>query len=82
MQAREQATVPFLCPIIFFSVFSQQVPADKVKWADSPVVALKSIKNPVEAEGMKSSHIRDAVALCQMLAILEKEVRSFINIID
>ena len=35
---------------------------------------MKAIKNDVEIQGMKNAHIRDAVALCHMLAILEEEI--------
>ena len=41
----------------------------------SPVIFLKAKKNPTEVEGMRRAHIKDAVALCDFLAKLEKEVR-------
>jgi len=31
----------------------------------------------VEVEGMREAHLRDAVALCGLLAFLEKEVHLF-----
>ena len=34
---------------------------------------MKSIKNPVEVNGMINAHIRDAVALCDFFAWLETE---------
>ena len=42
----------------------------------SPIAEMKSIKNKVEIEGMKRSHIRDAVALCEYLMWLEHEVNA------
>jgi Xaa-Pro aminopeptidase len=50
------------------------VPEDKRVSAVSPVVALKARKNDVEAKGMKAAHVRDAVALVDFLAFIEKEV--------
>lgn len=52
-----------------------QFDESKVIEATSPVLLMKDIKNDVEALGMRSSHVRDAVALCQTLALIEKEVR-------
>ncbi|KAI8824803.1 peptidase M24, structural domain-containing protein [Fimicolochytrium jonesii] len=40
----------------------------------SPVMTAKAIKNEVELEGFRQSHIRDAVALCEYFAWLEREV--------
>ncbi|CAG2171919.1 unnamed protein product, partial [Oppiella nova] len=40
----------------------------------SPVQLKKAVKNSVEIEGMKRSHIKDAVALCEFFAWLEEEV--------
>lgn len=37
---------------------------------------MKAIKNDTEAAGMKSSHIRDGVALCKYFAWLEKAIGS------
>lgn len=44
--------------------------------ASSPVVAAKAIKNDAELEGMREAHLRDAVALCDFLHWIEKEVSS------
>nr|CAD7573279.1 unnamed protein product [Timema californicum] len=41
----------------------------------SPVLLTKTMKNDVEAAGMRDAHIRDAVALCQMLHRLDEDVR-------
>ncbi|KAA6418050.1 MAG: putative Xaa-Pro aminopeptidase P-like [Trebouxia sp. A1-2] len=40
----------------------------------SPIAMAKAIKNKVEVEGMREAHLRDAVALCGLLAFLEKEI--------
>nr|XP_002736408.1 PREDICTED: xaa-Pro aminopeptidase 1-like [Saccoglossus kowalevskii] len=40
----------------------------------SPLSLAKAIKNDVEIEGMRQSHIRDAVALCELFMWLENEV--------
>lgn len=40
----------------------------------SPVAKLKAMKNPVEIQGMKNAHIRDATALCEYFNWLETEV--------
>ncbi|XP_018018253.2 xaa-Pro aminopeptidase ApepP-like [Hyalella azteca] len=60
---------------VSYAIYSA-VPADKRVSAVSPVVALKARKNDVEAKGMKAAHLRDAVALVDFLAFLEKEVES------
>ncbi|TPX58919.1 hypothetical protein SpCBS45565_g07872 [Spizellomyces sp. 'palustris'] len=40
----------------------------------SPVMTAKAIKNEAELEGFRQSHIRDAAALCEYFAWLEKEL--------
>ncbi|CAH1783979.1 unnamed protein product, partial [Owenia fusiformis] len=40
----------------------------------SPVAIMKTVKNETEIKGMKNAHIKDAVALCEFFAMLEKEV--------
>ncbi|CAL4094121.1 unnamed protein product, partial [Meganyctiphanes norvegica] len=52
------------------------VPASKRLVEVSPALTLKGQKNPIEIMGMKNSHIRDAVALCDFLAFLEKDIKS------
>ncbi len=42
----------------------------------TPVTLMKAIKNDVELAGFEACHVRDAAALCQYLAWLEKEVIS------
>ena len=52
----------------------RQVPPNKVKFIASPVLYMKATKNSVEAMGMKRAHVKDAVALIEMLFILSEEV--------
>jgi Xaa-Pro aminopeptidase len=40
----------------------------------SPVALLKSVKNPVEREGMASCHVRDGAAMVRFLKWLEEQV--------
>ncbi|XP_046412556.1 xaa-Pro aminopeptidase 1-like isoform X1 [Neodiprion fabricii] len=52
------------------------VPSSKVKSATSPVLLVKDRKTEVEANGMRNAHIKDAVALCQFLYILEEAINN------
>uniref|UniRef100_A0A8C8MDP0 Xaa-Pro aminopeptidase 1 n=1 Tax=Oncorhynchus tshawytscha TaxID=74940 RepID=A0A8C8MDP0_ONCTS len=40
----------------------------------TPLCLAKAVKNATEIQGMKMAHIKDAVALCELFAWLEKEV--------
>ncbi|XP_006630822.2 xaa-Pro aminopeptidase 1 isoform X1 [Lepisosteus oculatus] len=40
----------------------------------TPLCLAKAVKNSTEIEGMKMAHIKDAVALCELFAWLEKEI--------
>uniref|UniRef100_A0A803JD02 Adducin 3 n=1 Tax=Xenopus tropicalis TaxID=8364 RepID=A0A803JD02_XENTR len=40
----------------------------------SPICLAKAVKNPVETEGMRRAHVKDAVALCELFHWLEKEI--------
>lgn len=51
-----------------------QLPESQIKILNSPALLRKDTKNEVEARGMRKSHVRDAVALCQFLARLEEEI--------
>lgn len=51
-----------------------QVPEGKAVFAVSPVLLMKDSKSDIEAQGMQNAHIRDAVALCQFLSMLEEGV--------
>ena len=42
----------------------------------SPVSLAKAIKNEAELAGMREAHLRDAEAICDFLAWIEKEVQS------
>ena len=57
-----------------FAIY-ESVPMDKRRSAPSPIILLKAQKNLVEVEGMKSAHLRDAVALCDFLSLLQEEVQ-------
>jgi len=50
------------------------VPARRRHLKTTPVCTMKSMKNPVEVAGFDSSHDRDAAALCQYFAWLERAV--------
>ncbi|KAI8520449.1 Xaa-Pro aminopeptidase 2 [Branchiostoma belcheri] len=56
-----------------YAVFSK-VPESKQILDASPVMKMKSKKNPVEQQGLKNAHIRDAVAKCEYLMWLEEAV--------
>jgi len=45
-----------------------------IEEARSPIMMSKAIKNDVEMEGFRQSHIRDAAAVCEYIAWLEKEL--------
>jgi len=70
--------VPSQSPYIDGASFSfyNQVPSTNRLFIESPIIRMKSIKNPVEIEGMKSAQKRDSVALCEFLAFLEEEVQA------
>ncbi|XP_077992891.1 xaa-Pro aminopeptidase 1-like [Glandiceps talaboti] len=40
----------------------------------SPIVLSKAVKNDIEIDGMRQAHIKDAAALCEAFAWMEKEV--------
>ncbi|XP_014667790.1 PREDICTED: xaa-Pro aminopeptidase 1-like isoform X2 [Priapulus caudatus] len=40
----------------------------------SPIALMKALKNAAEIAGMQNAHVKDAVALCELFAWLEKEV--------
>ncbi|KAG8262233.1 Xaa-Pro aminopeptidase 2, partial [Homalodisca vitripennis] len=50
------------------------IPVDKRHVAQSPIMTLKSEKNPTEKEGMRKAHIRDATAFCDFMAYLEDKM--------
>ncbi|XP_069163625.1 uncharacterized protein [Procambarus clarkii] len=58
-----------------YAIYSA-VPEEKRFMTISPVLQMKARKNPVETLGMKKAHIRDAVAVCDFLAFMEREITS------
>ncbi|PVD29782.1 hypothetical protein C0Q70_09039 [Pomacea canaliculata] len=50
------------------------IPKERRIMAPSPVAKLKCVKNSAEIEGMKLAQVKDAVAMCEFLLWLEKEV--------
>ncbi|XP_010531181.1 PREDICTED: probable Xaa-Pro aminopeptidase P [Tarenaya hassleriana] len=57
-----------------FALYSKLDP-DLVLLQPSPISLAKSLKNPVELEGLKKAHIRDGAAVVQFLAWLDKQMQ-------
>ncbi|CRL00590.1 CLUMA_CG013850, isoform A [Clunio marinus] len=53
---------------------TELVPKQKRIQDITPIAVMKAIKNDVEVDGMRNSHIRDGVALVQYFAWLENEI--------
>ncbi|XP_043273659.1 xaa-Pro aminopeptidase ApepP-like isoform X2 [Venturia canescens] len=51
------------------------IPVEKRLAKASPILDLRAEKNEVEAEGMRKSHIRDAMAMCDFLAYMEEQIK-------
>nr|XP_012217793.1 PREDICTED: xaa-Pro aminopeptidase 1 isoform X1 [Linepithema humile] len=49
------------------------IPLEKRLPKPSPVIDLRAEKNKVEVAGMRKSHLRDAVAMCDFLAYMEEQ---------
>ncbi|KMQ92402.1 xaa-pro aminopeptidase 1-like protein, partial [Lasius niger] len=49
------------------------IPPEKRLAKPSPVIDLRAEKNKVEMAGMRRSHLRDAVAMCDFLAYMEEQ---------
>ncbi|XP_029168203.1 xaa-Pro aminopeptidase 1-like isoform X3 [Nylanderia fulva] len=49
------------------------IPPEKRLAKPSPVIDLRAEKNKVEVAGMRRSHLRDAVAMCDFLAYMEEQ---------
>ncbi|KAL8200469.1 hypothetical protein R6Q57_011808 [Mikania cordata] len=60
------------CCYSLYSVLS----SDQVLLQQSPLALPKSLKNPVEMEGLKNAHIRDGAAIVQYFAWLDKQACS------
>jgi len=54
----------------------ETVVAHKRRTAPSPLILMKAQKNDVEVIGMKNAHLRDAVALCDFMSLLQDEIRA------
>lgn len=50
-----------------------QIPPEKRLAKPSPVIDLRAEKNKIEIAGMRRSHLRDAVAMCDFLAYMEEQ---------
>lgn len=59
---------------LFTAVRPQTSSSRQVAFIASPVLYMKATKNQVEAMGMRRAHVKDAVALIEMLSILAEEV--------
>ncbi len=57
-----------------YAVYEALGGEDLVTFADSPVLSVKSVKNPTEVAGMVDSHLRDAYACCAFFAELENDI--------
>lgn len=60
---------PVQTPIWFIQTLEKQ--AVTFCKRNNPCIALKACKNPVEQEGSRQAHLRDAVAMCRFLYWLE-----------
>lgn len=56
-----------------YTIIFLQIPPEKRLAKPSPVIDLRAEKNKVEVAGMRKSHIRDAVAMCDFLAYMEEQ---------
>lgn len=59
---------------MYFVLTLLQVQEGRAVFAVSPVLLIKDRKSDIEAQGMQNAHIRDAVALCHFLCMLEEGV--------
>lgn len=50
------------------------IPETKRLLKPSPVLMMKAKKNTVEAEGMMNAHLKDAVALCDVISLMVEEI--------
>ena len=54
------------------------MPEKKVVLKASPILFMKSMKNPTEFQGMVNAHIRDAVALVSFMAEIDDDVSIYL----
>lgn len=52
-----------------------KLPSDQVLLQQSPLALAKALKNPVELEGFRKSHIRDGAAVVSYLAWLDEQMQ-------
>ncbi|XP_047969719.1 aminopeptidase P1 [Salvia hispanica] len=62
---------PGTCCFALYSKLNQ----DKVFLQSSPLALAKSLKNPVEIQGLKNAHVRDGAAVVQYLIWLDKQMQ-------
>ncbi|KAL1569444.1 actin patch protein [Salvia divinorum] len=62
---------PGTCCFALYSKLNQE----KVFLQSSPLALAKSLKNPVEIQGLKNAHIRDGAAVVQYLIWLDKQMQ-------
>ncbi|XP_067122415.1 LOW QUALITY PROTEIN: uncharacterized protein [Centruroides vittatus] len=51
------------------------IPKEKRIVKESPVLLMKTVKNPTEIQGMKNAHIKDSVVIIDFVALLEDDVK-------
>eukprot|EP00250_Pteridium_aquilinum_P005032 c15192_g1_i1 orf=59-2065(+) len=56
-------------------VIYKMLPADQVLLQQSPLALAKALKNPVELDGFRKSHIRDGAAVVSYLAWLDEKMQ-------
>jgi len=61
---------------------AEAIGQENTRIARSPVIDLKSIKNPIEIEGFRQSHIRDGAALARYFAWLEEQLQNGVELTE
>ncbi|XP_024974312.1 probable Xaa-Pro aminopeptidase P [Cynara cardunculus var. scolymus] len=74
LEAADNSHKIWVDPRCCYSLYSKLNP-DQVLLQQSPLALPKSLKNPVEMEGLKNAHIRDGAAVVQYLAWLDKQMQ-------
>ena len=52
-----------------------QIPPEKRLAKASPIIDLRAEKNKIEVAGMRRSHLKDAMAMCDFLAYMEEQYK-------
>ncbi|XP_018494166.1 xaa-Pro aminopeptidase 1 [Galendromus occidentalis] len=73
MFMQQQSGRIWVSPSSSYGIVSS-IPEERRLLEESPIQLRKAVKNPIEIEGMKKAHVRDAVALIEFLDWMEKEV--------